>query len=463
MGFFDRIFGKKKKTNNNNANNNKQGTGPNIKNTSDTGNKECPNCGKVIKKQAIRCKYCNYYFKEGKVMPKTSNKSKNPPNNKPKTNAPSSSNKATWTVIDEYAHCHTSIFEESDEEKELKKDLLSRGPEIVDIIVDYLIKCGLGHPSIESYWWSNAKGLVRIIKEFPDTDYETQYKRLISLNSNIWEYQTEIKEVAQEELRLLKEKIYSENDITYSDEDKEIIKNLDALDEIEEKYFSDEDKDVEEGELEKTDENEAGVLSQLLDNSDSSFCMEVSNKYSFGKRIFFEGEIEQGRINFGDIVYIYGKNGKLKYENIRVLLIHDNRGLETTSLSASESKYAALILAGLYDYGDLEYGDIISTKELDLEVVEEEATETKELPIPKTYNHKDYRTHVKMATDDLREICGANALQSKVDWVKNVGQDLYDAHGFTAMQEVFINVKTTHPQCQLALSAIWDGVGGWAD
>lgn len=209
--------------------------------------------------------------------------------------------------------------------------------------------------------------------------------------------------------------------------------------------------------------NESGGLDQLVDNPEPSFCMKVSNKYDLGKKMFFEGEINQGRIKFGDVVYIYGKNGKLIYENIRVIAIHDNRGIEIGSLGAGESKYAALALDGLNDYGDLEYGDIISTEELNLEVIEEEPAETKELPVPKTYNHQDYRTHVKMATDDLREICGANALQSKVDWVKNVGQDLYDAHGFTAMQEVFINVKTTHPQCQLALSAIWDGVGGWAD
>lgn len=40
-------------------NNAQKETDSNI-NTSNTYNKECPNCGKLIKKQAPRCKYCNY-------------------------------------------------------------------------------------------------------------------------------------------------------------------------------------------------------------------------------------------------------------------------------------------------------------------------------------------------------------------------------------------------------------------
>lgn len=429
----------KKQSNKKEDNDGQKETRSNI-NAINTGNKKCPNCGKVIKKQALRCKYCNYYFKEGKVMPKSSKPKQSDKKVNNQNIAPSSS-KSTWTVIDEYAHYANYTLEVSNEEELLKNDLLSRGSEAVDIIVDYLIKCGVGHPSIESYWWNNAKGLVRLIKEYPNVDYESKYKKLINLNTNIWEYHTQVIQIAQEEFQLLKENQYNSTTPTNDGGDKNVAG---------------------EEKVKITEEKESGGLSQLLNNDEQSFCMKVSNKYSDRGGIFFEGDIDHGRINFGDIVYVYGKNGKLKYKDVRVLLIQAS-GIDKTSLSASESKYAALLLAGLDNYGDLEYGDIISTKKLDLEVVEEEVEETKELPTPKTYNHPEKRIHVKMATDDLREICQSNALQSKVDWVKNVGQDLYDAHGFTAMQEVFINVKTTHPQCQLALSAIWDGVGGWAD
>ena len=34
----------------------------------------CPNCGNEINKKAVRCKYCNYYFKEGLVKVKSNTK-----------------------------------------------------------------------------------------------------------------------------------------------------------------------------------------------------------------------------------------------------------------------------------------------------------------------------------------------------------------------------------------------------
>lgn len=109
-------------------------------------------------------------------------------------------------LIDEYAHYANYTTVETGEDEAMKKDLLTGGPEVVDMIVDYLIQCGLGNPAIESYWWNNAASLVRIIKEFPNIDYESKYQRLISLNTNIWEYHTQIKNVASEELHLLKKK-----------------------------------------------------------------------------------------------------------------------------------------------------------------------------------------------------------------------------------------------------------------
>ena len=68
-----------------------------------------------------------------------------------------------------------------------------------------------------------------------------------------------------------------------------------------------------------------------------------------------------------------------------------------------------------------------------------------------------------MATNDLCGMCASGSLASNREWVRSVGQDLYDAHGFSAMQETFINVKTRYPMAQSQLSALWDGVGGWAD
>ena len=84
-----------------------------------------------------------------------------------------------------------------------------------------------------------------------------------------------------------------------------------------------------------------------------------------------------------------------------------------------------------------------------------------------TYSNTDYSTHVNMAVNDLCAICGSAVFSGSIDnnrqWIRAVGQDLYDVHGFRAMQDTFIQVKNRYPMFQSALSQIWDGVGGWAD
>jgi len=84
-----------------------------------------------------------------------------------------------------------------------------------------------------------------------------------------------------------------------------------------------------------------------------------------------------------------------------------------------------------------------------------------------TYSNPDYAAHVNMAVNDLCALCGSavfsRSLENNRQWIRSVGQDLYDTHGFRAMQDVFIQVKNRYPMFQLALSEIWDGVGDWAD
>ena len=84
-----------------------------------------------------------------------------------------------------------------------------------------------------------------------------------------------------------------------------------------------------------------------------------------------------------------------------------------------------------------------------------------------TYSDSDYTTHVKMAINDLCALCGTavfgGSLENNRQWILAVGQDLYETHGFKAMQDVFIQVKNRYPMFQLALSKIWDDVDGWGD
>ena len=86
----------------------------------------------------------------------------------------------------------------------------------------------------------------------------------------------------------------------------------------------------------------------------------------------------------------------------------------------------------------------------------------------KTYGNPDRKTHINRAVNDLCSIFSGVALnpanlEKNRDWIRNVGQDLYNLHGFSAMQEVFLQVKARYPMFQSALSRFWDGVGDWAD
>ncbi len=86
----------------------------------------------------------------------------------------------------------------------------------------------------------------------------------------------------------------------------------------------------------------------------------------------------------------------------------------------------------------------------------------------KTNDNLDRETYINRSVNDLCLIFGGVALnpanlEKHRDWIRNVGQDLYNLHGFSAMQEVFQQVKTHYPMFQSALSQFWDGIGDWAD
>jgi hypothetical protein len=195
------------------------------------------------------------------------------------------------------------------------------------------------------------------------------------------------------------------------------------------------------------------------------FYLKVINKYTAYGGIFAEGVMEYGQLSVGDSVYVYSENGRLKYENVRVAALNDERAISTKTVKMGEGKYAAIRLNGLRNFGDIEKTDIITKEKLkfDAPVQEAPSAEEKVLPQAKTYNHANRHTHINMATNDIASMCASGSLASNREWIRNVGQDLYDAHGFSAMQEVFINVKVRYPAAQSQLSSIWDGVGGWAD
>ncbi|MGI6580082.1 MAG: hypothetical protein ACOX3H_07595 [Saccharofermentanales bacterium] len=80
----------------------------------------------------------------------------------------------------------------------------------------------------------------------------------------------------------------------------------------------------------------------------------------------------------------------------------------------------------------------------------------------------DYQEHVTIAVNDLSAMCGTavlggTPLGKNRDYIRNLGKELYEAHGMKAMQDVFFTVTERYPVLRSQLSSIWDGVGDWAD
>lgn len=109
--------------------------------------------------------------------------------------------KKLMSLTDKLAH-FTSLSLDRGEEEKMGAELLAGGDAALKIIVNYLISCASGRQT--DYWWSNASYLVKMIKRFPGANAEQIYNALISRQTNIWEYHTQIKDVAQQELLSLK-------------------------------------------------------------------------------------------------------------------------------------------------------------------------------------------------------------------------------------------------------------------
>ena len=104
-------------------------------------------------------------------------------------------------LVDKLAHFHTMTLDESEAEV-MENELLKRGREILPVIVDYLLFSSTGRQS--EGWWFNAKRLVKLISRLPNVDHTMYLNRLINQQSNIREYQTQVKNIAETELKITK-------------------------------------------------------------------------------------------------------------------------------------------------------------------------------------------------------------------------------------------------------------------
>ena len=103
-------------------------------------------------------------------------------------------------LADKLAH-HESLMFEDPEQKELEEQLLAGGEEAQKAIADYLALCSTGFMTYG--WWSRAAVLVGLIRKIGGPNTEQRLKMLTQKQTRIWEYHTQVIEVAEKELLAL--------------------------------------------------------------------------------------------------------------------------------------------------------------------------------------------------------------------------------------------------------------------
>jgi hypothetical protein len=104
---------------------------------------------------------------------------------------------ADYRALTEQLANFVSLTLDDDETlKPLEEQLLAGSGKARGVIVDYLLFCASGRQ--REGWWHGASRLVRLIPRFGLDDGEQALTRLVDQPSNIWEYETQVKNVARE-------------------------------------------------------------------------------------------------------------------------------------------------------------------------------------------------------------------------------------------------------------------------
>lgn len=88
---------------------------------------------------------------------------------------------------------------------EMEQKLLAEGGIGSQAVFQFLYDCGMGRMGNGVMWWKQAKRLTRMLVKFQDPKLKDQLTLLANLaeRTNVWEYHTEIADVAKEELAKL--------------------------------------------------------------------------------------------------------------------------------------------------------------------------------------------------------------------------------------------------------------------
>ncbi len=334
-------------------------------------------------------------------------------------------------LVDTFAH-YQSFSMDRTEETKIADELVAGGLESSNAIINYLLSCAQGGQ--KEGWWRNAAQLVRLLGRLPTVSHADDYRMLMRCQSTIWEFQTQVKDVAEQELLKLKKASpgYQDSGIVSAEDAHAELMRLDNI----------------------PVSNDARIKGAIaMKNSVESWSDDTKAFYYYiiGETLRQQNPKDERQYAFYAAQLFYNP-ASTSIGWIEFWKLEEFKELKPTPENAKMLHEKFPLLTS--------FDELIKP----LPTVEDNS---QILQSYKTYGNPDRATHIRMAVNDLNSICGSamlgGGLESNREWIRNVAQDLYDAHGFSAMQEVFIAVKQRYPMLQGQLSSVWDGVGDWAD
>jgi hypothetical protein len=85
---------------------------------------------------------------------------------------------------------------------DMEQKLFAEGENAENAIFGFLARCSYGGVG-NIMWWKQAKRLVKLLRKFNSPNTKQHLEQLVSnsARTNIWEYHTEIADIAKEELK----------------------------------------------------------------------------------------------------------------------------------------------------------------------------------------------------------------------------------------------------------------------
>ena len=325
-------------------------------------------------------------------------------------------------MADQYAH-EENLFADNPKKKELETQLLAGGIDALEGITGFLYLCGSGSNDVKYGWWNGAAGLTCMLRKIAGADAESNLLRLKNQTTNIWEYHTQVIDIAEKELLEIKKESggYGKN----------------------------------------------GQIPAEYAHAELLTLQNVSPPEKRLENCFaMKGSVD-GWSNADKAFYYFIAGGAAR------VLFPTNR--------SNLAFYAAQVFSDPnptsmgWDHLKEVEGDDITANSETAKRMHEKYPLPKSMEEARTYaygltdasTHKEDSYTLDQGLKDLIDLFGDYPRVDRVK-VQEVGQKIYDAKiplvsGVGGMHQLYVRFKERMPMYGPELSRIWDGIGDWAD